>query len=121
MYGPRLTLNGTGQNFANAIISLAARDNQGPNHNPAILQYVPFTFEAMSQIAAEMPLHGDTVRIINRSDMAFYEDIDLTASPHKAICMSAFPSNIAFWTCTERLTKSQTTTSLLLPNIRCLD
>ncbi|KAK4464070.1 hypothetical protein QBC42DRAFT_337177 [Cladorrhinum samala] len=85
MYGLRhLSLNGTRHGFANAIISLAARDAQGPNHNPAILQYVPFTLEAMSQIAAEMPLHGDTVRIINRSDMAFYEDIDLTESPHKA-------------------------------------
>jgi len=94
MYGLRhLSLNGTRHGFANAIISLAARDAQGPNHNPAILQYVPFTLEAMSQIAAEMPLHGDTVRIINRSDMAFYEDIDLTESPHKATCMSAFPSD----------------------------
>ncbi|KAK4237720.1 hypothetical protein C8A03DRAFT_15766 [Achaetomium macrosporum] len=68
-------------------VILAARAEQPDNrHNPALLEYLPFTRTSFERIVAKLPLHGDTARIINRSDVAFFTDIDLLNSPANAIC-----------------------------------
>ncbi|AEO69055.1 uncharacterized protein THITE_2054949 [Thermothielavioides terrestris NRRL 8126] len=66
---------------------LGTRD-EPPNkqHNPANLEYLPFTRASFERIITAFPLHGETTRIINRSDMAFFTDINLLSSPVKALC-----------------------------------
>ncbi|KAK4235368.1 hypothetical protein C8A03DRAFT_46484 [Achaetomium macrosporum] len=71
-------------------VILAARAEQPKNrHNPAILEYLPFTRASFKRIVTTLPLHGDTARIINRSDVAFFTDIDLLNSPANAMCSDA--------------------------------
>ncbi|KAK4185069.1 hypothetical protein QBC35DRAFT_440184 [Podospora australis] len=59
----------------------ASRSVQLRAHNPANLRYLPFSREAFVQITKELPLHGDTVRVISRTDVPFFEEINLVDSP----------------------------------------
>ncbi|KAH6632309.1 hypothetical protein F5144DRAFT_491614, partial [Chaetomium tenue] len=66
---------------------LAARAEQPDNpHNPAILEYLPFSRKSFEKIVTCLPLHGDTARVVNRYNMAFFTSIDLLDSPANAIC-----------------------------------
>ncbi|KAK3294337.1 uncharacterized protein B0H64DRAFT_375135 [Chaetomium fimeti] len=66
--------------------SLAARAEQPDiQHNPAILEYLPFSRESFKQIVTCLPLHGDTARVVNRYNMAFFTSIDLLDSPANAL------------------------------------
>lgn len=71
-------------------ISLASR--QEPKGSSPIfpLRFLPFTRDEFEQVTNLFPLHGDTARIIDRKDVAFFCDIDLTdtSGPEKAICLS---------------------------------
>lgn len=51
--------------------------HEATRHNPAHLRKLSFTYEAFQQITSSLPLHGDTARIISRSDLSFFEEIDL--------------------------------------------
>jgi len=68
-------------------ISLASR--QEPKSSSPIfpLRFIPFTRDEFEQVTNLFPLHGDTARIIDRKDVAFFCDIDLTdtSGPEKAI------------------------------------
>ncbi|KAK3346509.1 hypothetical protein B0T25DRAFT_552185 [Lasiosphaeria hispida] len=67
-------------------VLLASRADDGQGHNGAILEYLPFTRTGFERIVAALPLHGDTARIINRSDIPFYTDINSLDGPRSAIC-----------------------------------
>ncbi|KAK0724959.1 hypothetical protein B0H67DRAFT_569202 [Lasiosphaeris hirsuta] len=66
-------------------VLLASRADEGQGHNGAILEYLPFTKTGFERLIAALPLHGDTTRIINRSDIPFYTDINLLDCPRGAI------------------------------------
>ncbi|KAK4201888.1 hypothetical protein QBC40DRAFT_170522 [Triangularia verruculosa] len=76
--GPKIAVCRVANSKNLSPCSLSSRhDARGSRHNPANLQKLPFTMEGFQQIAATLPLHGDTARIINRSDMPVFEEIDL--------------------------------------------
>ncbi|KAK4650020.1 hypothetical protein QC762_703125 [Podospora pseudocomata] len=56
---------------------ILASCHEATRHNPAHLRKLSFTYEAFQQITSSLPLHGDTARIISRSDLSFFEEIDL--------------------------------------------
>ncbi|KAK4185072.1 hypothetical protein QBC35DRAFT_504581 [Podospora australis] len=66
----------TRQSSSGLAVILAARHKQGDN--PANLQYVPFSREGFQMMAESLPLHGDTARHINRTDVPYFTDINLT-------------------------------------------
>jgi hypothetical protein len=79
----------------NSQDSLAARAEQpGIRHNPAILEYLPFSRESFEKIVTCLPLHGDTARIVNRYNMAFFTSIDQLDSPTNAICLCPFSYSV---------------------------
>lgn len=65
--------------------SLASRA-QEEIHNSSILEYLPFSKNVFDQIITALPLHGDTARILNRSDQATFESVDLRRTQWGAIC-----------------------------------
>ncbi|KAH6856091.1 hypothetical protein B0I37DRAFT_68382 [Chaetomium sp. MPI-CAGE-AT-0009] len=70
-----------------AVILAARTEQPGIPHNPAILEYLPFSRESFEKIVTTLPLHGDTARVVNRYNMAFFTSIDLLDSPANAICL----------------------------------
>ncbi|KAK4221269.1 hypothetical protein QBC38DRAFT_377429 [Podospora fimiseda] len=60
------------------ILATKYEQDPGKHHNPCHLLYLPFSREGFDQILTKFPLHGDTCRVINRSDFGFFEDINLT-------------------------------------------
>ncbi|KAK4160434.1 hypothetical protein QBC43DRAFT_325516 [Cladorrhinum sp. PSN259] len=66
-------------------VIIANRHGQNQKHNPATLQYLPFTREGFEQMIKTVPLHGSTARTINRSDVAYFTDIDVIDQGKRSI------------------------------------
>ncbi|KAK5653634.1 hypothetical protein OQA88_8664 [Cercophora sp. LCS_1] len=69
------------------VAILASRKKHSDSSPNFPLRYVPFTRSQFEQITELFPLHGDTARIIDRKDVAFFCDINLTDTlgPEKAL------------------------------------